>query len=65
MKDFVKSIAKATVDLLHHHHVSKAQSKSFADLKANLKDDEIILTGDYSENYKYVVQDESQSKLLC
>ena len=44
-----------------HHYISKSQSQYLKQLKLNLKHDEVIVVGDFSENYAFIVQDASQS----
>lgn len=44
-----------------HSFISKQQSQFFQDKKNNLNEGEAFVVLDFSENYKYVVQDASQA----
>lgn len=59
--DFVDKFMECVPDVLKHHFISKAQAAFLANEKKNLKDDEVIVTGDFSENYSPVIQDAIQS----
>jgi len=47
--------------LLPHHFVAKQQSQYFKDLKNDLKPGEVMVVGDFAENYTCVLQDSTQS----
>ena len=46
--------------LLYFLPCAKAQAKYLKKLKKDLKEDEVIVLGDFAENYKFIVQDEIQ-----
>lgn len=58
--DFVQELSQSLEKLIPHHFISKKQSQFISDLKNNLKSNEGLLEMDYSENYKYVVQNAAQ-----
>ena len=58
--DFLASFSSAIVLLTRHHYVSKKQSEAFKVAKESLKEDEVLLVGDFAENYSFVVQNAAQ-----
>lgn len=58
--EFTNSLSERILKLTRHHYVSKKQSEYFKNLKTNLKENEIIILLDFSENYSFVIQDEVQ-----
>ncbi|KAG1662138.1 Alsin [Nymphon striatum] len=61
-KMFMKKVVVALLKLTRHSFTTKSQSAYIKDLKSSMKPlEEIILKGDFAENYLYVVQDEIQS----
>ena len=59
--DFIELLARKIVMIKKQHFIAKRQSMYLKDLKTTLKKDEIIVMGDFSKNYSFVVQDEVQS----
>jgi hypothetical protein len=58
--DYISSLSTKVTNLTRHHYISIAQSKFLKDLKDNLKENEIIILLDFSENYSFIIQDEVQ-----
>ena len=46
--------------LTAHSFIGKCQSNYLRELKGNLEENEVIILGDFAENYSFVVQDEVQ-----
>ena len=61
VEDFISSLQTNIIGMAEHHYVAKSQSKFFKNLKATLPLNEVVLVGDFAENYTFVVQDEIQS----
>ena len=57
---FIDSLCKNAVKLTRHHYIAKKQNEFLKDLKKTMSYDTIIIVGDFSENYAYVVQDAAQ-----
>lgn len=53
-EDFVDELCERLTALKTHSYVAKAQSAFINKRKENLKDHEMLIMFDYSENYKYV-----------
>ena len=49
-------MVKSTV----HSFIARSQAKALKELKINLQQNEVIVLGDFAENYSFVVQDEIQ-----
>ena len=62
VEDFLKSFSKAIVLLTRHHYVSKKQSEAYRVAKESLKEDEVLVVGDFAENYSFVVQNAAQGQ---
>jgi len=60
-EDFVQQLVERLEVLKPHSFVSKQQSEYFQSIKNTLPDDVVLVTLDFSENYKYVAQDASQA----
>ncbi|CAM1303135.1 Uncharacterised protein r2_g1312 [Pycnogonum litorale] len=61
-EDFIDNFSSQLLKLTRHSFTAKSQSAYMKDLKSSMKPlEEIILQGDFAENYSYVVQDEIQS----
>lgn len=60
-QDFIERISTGLEDLLKHHYISKNQQEYLNNLKKTLKKDEIILWGDFAENYSPIIQNAVQS----
>ncbi|OXA46124.1 hypothetical protein Fcan01_19102 [Folsomia candida] len=64
-KDTEEFLDFATLELekmMKHHYISKAQHEFLVDLRQNLKPGEIVIWGDFSENYSPVIQNAVQSE---
>jgi len=60
--DFIDKLSSQIIKLTRHSFTAKSQSKYMSHLKNTMKPlEEIILQGDFAENYSNVVQDEIQS----
>ncbi len=55
VEDFVDAFCQKLELLRSHSFVSTAQSRFYADCKANLKNGEFLVTADFSENYAFVL----------
>lgn len=47
--------------LTQHHYIAKPQIDYFKELKNNLKNDGVVILRNFSKNYSFIAQDESQS----
>ena len=59
-EDFVNTLLEASANLRKHDFIAKQQASFLADLKANLKEGEVIVMGDFSENYSFIILDAVQ-----
>lgn len=60
-EDFIDNLIKKIEEVKEHHFVAKAQANYLNERKRNLKKNECIIIGDFSENYGFLVQDAIQS----
>lgn len=61
-EEFVEKLATQVSKLTRHSYTAKSQSSYMKTLKSNMTPlKEMIVQGDFAENYSYVVQDEIQS----
>ena len=60
VSDFVNLLAEKLNNLTSHSYIAKSQMQYLKKCKENLKENELIVLGDFAENYKFVVQDEVQ-----
>lgn len=58
--DFLNKLADMISELTTHHFVAKNQRRYYRELKENLKPNECLLQGDYSQNSSMTVQDATQ-----
>lgn len=58
---FLEELSNKLLLLKPHSFISKQQSQFFKNKKESLNDGEALVILDFSENYKYVVQDASQA----
>ena len=58
---FIDKFCERLLRLRKHSFIAKKQNNTYKNIKENLKEGEILVQGDFSENYKIIVQDESQS----
>ena len=61
VEDFVELFLKDLHFLKLHDYVSKEQSQFFSNLKSTIEEGEVIIGGDFAENYAPVIQDAIQS----
>lgn len=59
--DFVSELGEKLLSLKPHSYISKQQSQFFEDKKKTLDEGEVLVVLDFSENYKFSVQDASQA----
>lgn len=59
--DYIAELGDKLLLLKPHSFIAKAQSQFFEDKKNNLDEGEVLVVLDFSENYKYFVQDASQA----
>lgn len=60
LDESVTKLSKQIADLAQHHYEARAQAAYFKHLKESVADDEVVVQGDFSENYTFVVQDAVQ-----
>lgn len=60
-EDFIHYFCTSLETLIPHHFISKRQSEYIKNLKDNLKDGEVVIHTDFSENYAYIAQDAAQA----
>lgn len=58
--EFVDELCDKLIILKPHSFIAKEQSRFYQERKMSLKSGEVLIVLDFSENYKYVVQDASQ-----
>lgn len=59
--DFILELCNRLTILKSHSFISKQQNLFIQERKHNLRDGEVLVTFDFSENYAYVCQDASQA----
>ena len=59
--DFIDIIIKKLQKLTAHSYIAKCQAVYLTKVKKELKSNEVVVLGDFAENYQFVVQDEIQS----
>ena len=59
--DFIVNLINKLQKLTVHSFIAKSQAASLTKLKKELSSTEVIVLGDFAENYQFVVQDEIQS----
>ena len=59
--DFIAILMKMLQKLTVHSYIAKSQAAYLAKVKNELNTTEVIVLGDFAENYQFVVQDEIQS----
>lgn len=60
IEEFSELLSDLIVKLTKHHYIAKAQSTYLKLLKEKINHGEVIIIGDFSENYTFVVQDATQ-----
>ena len=58
---YVEIIINQLLKLAPHSYTAKSQSKYLKTLKNSMNSETIIFLGDFAENYKFIIQDETQS----
>lgn len=58
--DFASELCDELIKLRPHEFLSKEQASFFKNLKLNLQSGEFLITFDFAENYKFVLQNSSQ-----
>lgn len=58
--DFVQSLIAKLQVLKVHMFINNMQTKYFYEVKGNLSPGEVLVVGDFSENYSFVIQDAAQ-----
>ena len=61
LEDFVESFLEKLENLKRHDFIAKQQSQYLNKRKEGLVEGEVLVIGDFSENFSFVVQDEAQS----
>jgi len=59
--EFIRSFTTSLPRLLHHDFIAKQQSRFLQESKEKLLPGEVIILGDFAENYSFIVQDAAQS----
>ena len=57
---FISTLSVSISKLTRHHYIAMEQAKFFKYLKENLQQGELVIVGDFSENYSFTIQDEVQ-----
>ena len=57
---YLTSLSNSISNLTRHHYIAKEQSAYFKNLKESMQEGELVLVGDFSENYSFIVQDAVQ-----
>ena len=60
VEEFIDILCGQLDNITTHSFVAKSQANYLKTLKEEIKQEEVIVLGDFSENFKFVVQDESQ-----
>lgn len=60
-EEFIEELCHKLLDLKSHSFIAKQQAQYFEHRKINLSDNKVLVTLDFSENYKYVIQDAVQA----
>ena len=58
--DYIEILIAQLVKSTVHSFIARSQAKALKELKINLQQNEVIVLGDFAENYSFVVQDEIQ-----
>jgi len=60
INDFVDSLIQSLATLRTHDFIAKQQAAFLAERKNELKPGEIVVIGDFAENFSFVIQDAAQ-----
>ncbi len=55
--DFVETFAERLKELQRHDFIAKMQTAYMKQIKEGAMENEVILVGDFAENYRFVLQD--------
>ena len=58
--EFVDSLIEKLLKLRWHDFIAKEQASFLMDLKSHISNQEVIVQGDFAENYSFIVQDAAQ-----
>ena len=58
--EFIEKLAEKLNNTTSHSYIVRSQAAYLKKLKEDLPTDEVIVLGDFAENYKFIVQDEIQ-----
>ena len=58
--EFIETLCSKLDDITSHSYIACSQAKYLKSLKESLNSKEVIVLGDFAENYQFVVQDEIQ-----
>ena len=59
-EECVQTLSHQIKELTTHHYRAVVQSRYFSEIKEKLKEGQVVVQGDFSENYSFVVQDAAQ-----
>ena len=54
--EFVDEFFEKLEALKIHNHIAKCQAKFYREMKENVGYEEIVVAGDFAENYSFVIQ---------
>ena len=61
LQEYLSSLSMKICQLARHHYAAQQQSQYFKQLKELLPtESEVVVVGDFSDNYSFTVQDASQ-----
>lgn len=61
VEDFMQELCERLINLKTHHFIAKEQSCYLENLRTNLKNGEVLVQCDFSENYAFIVQNAAQA----
>ena len=59
-EDFVDSLVENLLKLRRHDFIAKQQASFLVETKSKLKEGEVVVLGDFADNYSFVIQDAVQ-----
>ena len=63
LDEFIEQLCEQLDEITSHSFIARSQSQYLNKLKENLKCGEVIILGDFAENFSFIVQDEIQGYL--
>ena len=60
IEEFITQLAEKLNNVTSHSYIARGQAAYLRTLKEELPSDEVIVLGDFAENYKFIIQDEIQ-----